>query len=551
MVRALVRRLSAALLIVLTATPAHAQTSASLTGVVSDTTGAVVPGAAVSVTSTATNVTVEGVTNSAGQFSFPALPVGTYRVTVSLAGFKTSVANDVRVLGAQPTDLSVTLAVGVFTDRVDVNSRNELVQTQSATVTSTLHGEQLRELPLSSRNALHTVMLLPGVSTTRSPKEALINGLSSEAVTITIDGVATTNMRGPLEGLVSMVTPRLDAVEEVTVTGAVPGAGSGRGSVQVAITTRAGSNRTDGSLYHYWRDPRLNSNYFFNRVNKLPRNKVILHQYGFRQGGPILLPGLYDGRGKAFFFFNFENQHQPTSVNRTRSLLRPEAQAGVFGYNVNIAGVQQRRTVDLTALARANGQIAAFDPTVARLLQEIRQATTTTGRVNDTGTANLLQYIYQSEATSNQNSPTGRIDVKLSDRHLLSGAYWWQRFTSTSDLPGNTDAAWPGLPNYGAPNWYPNHCKLNIAFVARTQSRELTCRRVAMVSQPPVLQRHHRPVRQPGRMGFDVSDQHVADSRHFPQRAQHYDLEHRQYAELAAGRTYRINRNRLCRASQP
>ena len=134
-------------------------------------------------------------------------------------------------------------------------------------------------------------MLLPGVSTTRSPKEALINGLSSEAVTITIDGVATTSSYSPADGLVSMVTPRLDAVEEMTVTGAVPGSGTGRGSVQVAFTTRSGSNRTDGSVYHYWRDPRLHSNYFFNRINKLPRNKVILPRSGVsHEGGPIVIP---------------------------------------------------------------------------------------------------------------------------------------------------------------------------------------------------------------------------------------------------------------------
>ena len=354
-------------------------------------------------------------------------------------------------------------------------------------------------------------------------------------------------MKGPLEGLVSMVTPRLDAVEEVTVTGAVPGAGSGRGSVQVAITTRAGSNRTDGSLYHYWRDPRLNSNYFFNRVNKLPRNKVILHQYGFRQGGPIFIPGLYDGRGKTFFFFNFENQRQPTSVNRTRSLLRPEAQAGVFGYNVTVAGVQQRRTVDLTALARANGQIAAFDPTVARLLQEIRQATTMTGRVNDTGTANLLR-VHLSERGHQQSElanwsarrqplrpPSAEWRVLVAAVHEHIGSSWQhrRRVARTSELQ--------------RAELVPNDGKLNIAFVARTQSCELTCRRVAMVSPPPVLQRHRRPVRQPGRMGVDVSDQHVADSRHFPQLAQHYDVERGQYVELAAGRSYRINRNRLCR----
>ena len=456
-----------------------------------------------------------------------------------------------RLLGAQPADLTVTLAVGAVTERVDVESRNDLVQTQSATVTSTLNGEQLRELPLSSRNALHAVMLLPGVSTTRSPKEALINGLTSAAITITIDGVATTSVSGPLDGLVSMVTPRLDAVEEVTVTGAVPGAGSGRGTVQVAITTRSGSSQMEGSVYHYWRDPQLNSNYFFNRINKLPRNKVILHQYGGRQGGPIVIPGLYDGRGKAFFFFNFENQHQPTSVNRTRSLLRPEAQAGIFGYNVTVGGVSQRRTVDLFALAHANGQIPGFDPTIARLLGEIRLATTTTGRITDTGNANLLQYLYQSEATSDQYSPTARLDLNLSDRHRLSGAYWWQHFTTSADLQGNRDASWPGLPNYGAPNWYRTTANATLRSTLGQKRGELNCRRVAMVAQWIRLERDQRPVRQPGRFWLNLSHKHFADGRNIPHPNQHHYVERGQYVELAPRQPCRVDRRRLCGLSEP
>jgi hypothetical protein len=101
MVRGFLRFLSAMLLVTVAAAPAYAQTS-SLTGVVTDTAGGVVPGATVSVLNNATKVASESVSNAAGQFSFPALPIGTYTVTVSLAGFKTFVANDVRLLGGQP-----------------------------------------------------------------------------------------------------------------------------------------------------------------------------------------------------------------------------------------------------------------------------------------------------------------------------------------------------------------------------------------------------------------------------------------------------------------
>jgi hypothetical protein len=435
---------------------AHAQTS-SLSGVVTDPAGGVVPGATVNIVNDATKETHEAVTNAQGQFSFPALPIGTYTVTVSLTGFKTFIANNVRLLTGTAGTVNATLEVGALTEKVEVKSRSELVQSQAATVQTTLTGEQIREIPMASRNSLYAVTLLPGIQygSGGGPRASGINGLPNNTINITIDGVQTGNMLQSTDGFFSMVTPRMDAVEEITVTGAVAGAGSGAGSVQIQFTTRSGSNQFEGSGYHYWRQPEFNSNYFFNKVNGLGRNEVIVHQYGFRQGGPIVIPGLIDARNKAFFFFNFEHLYQPSSATRTRTLLRPEAQAGIFGWVVTGAGgVQERRTADLMALARANGQIASFDPIVASLLNEIRAAANSTGTINDTGSGNTLQYVFQSEAVGNQYSPTSRVDINLSDNHRLSGAYWWQRFKSNPDLLNNVDPTFPGLPNHGQQNSY-------------------------------------------------------------------------------------------------
>jgi len=455
MVRGFLRVSSAVVLVAFASTFAHAQSS-SLAGVVSDGSGGVVPGATVAAANDATKEKLESVTNSAGQFSFPALPIGTYTVTVSLAGFKTFVANNVRVLTSQPANVSAVLEVGDLTETVVVKSQSELVQTQTATVNTTLKVEQLRDIPLSSRNVLYAVTLLPGVQygSGQGPRASGINGLPNNTVNITIDGVTTGNMLQNTDGFFSMVTPRMDAVEEINITGAVPGAGAGAGSVQIQFTTRSGSNQFEGSAYDYWRDPKFNSNYFFNKVNNLERNDVKVHQYGFRQGGPLIIPGLYDGRGKAFFFFNFEHLYQPSSATRTRQLLRPEAQTGIFGYNVTVAGAQQRRTVDLVALAQANGQITAFDPIVSSLLNKIRTGANSVGTINDTGVGNTLEYVYQAEGLGNQYSPTTRLDVNLSDRHRLSGSYWWQRFTSTTDLLNSREARFPGLSNFGTQNSY-------------------------------------------------------------------------------------------------
>ena len=447
-----VRVVCAMALLLMCVGTARAQTGSSLSGVVVDGGGGIIPGATVSVKNAATGVTVETVTNNAGAFSVPAIDVGTYTVTVSLTGFKTAVLNDVRIVTGTQTSIKATLEIGALNETVEVSSRAELVQSQSPQVSSTLVAQQLNEVPLTSRNALYALNMLPGVQygSGGGPRAAGINGLPNNTINITIDGVQTGNMLQSTDGFFSMVTPRLDAIEEITVTGAVPGAGSGPGSVQVQFATRSGTNRFDGSAYHYWRQPEFNSNYYFNKVNNLPKNEVIAHQYGFRQGGPIVIPGLFDGHNKAFFFFNYERLYQPSSATRTRQLLRPEAQAGIFGYNVG----SQRRTVDIIALARANNQITAVDPTVMRMLEKIRAASGTTGTINDTGAGNTLDYVYQAEAEGNQYAPTGRVDFNLSDRHRLSGSYLWQRFTSTTDLLNNAESRYPGLLNYGTQNSY-------------------------------------------------------------------------------------------------
>jgi len=424
----------------------------SLSGTVTDSAGGVIPGATVSAKNNATGQAFEVTSNESGIFSIPGIAVGTYTVSITLTGFKTAVLNEVRIITGTMASVKAVLEIGTLNETVQVSSRAELVQSQSASIASTLVSQQLNEMPLSSRNGLYALNMLPGVQygSGAGPRAAGINGLPNNTINITIDGVQTGNVLQSTDGFFSMVTPRLDAIEEITVTGAVPGAGSGPGSVQIQFATRSGTNQFLGSAYHYWRDPAFNSNYYFNKINNLAKNEVVAHQYGFRQGGPIVVPGLFDGHNRAFFFFNYERLYQPSSATRTRTILRPDAQNGIFGYAVG----SERRTIDLIALARQNNQITAFDPTVARMLAKVRDATNSTGTVNDIGNGSTLQYVYQSEGQNNQYAPTGRVDINLSSKHRLSGSYLWQRFKSLPDLLNNADPNFPGFSNLGSQNSY-------------------------------------------------------------------------------------------------
>ena len=204
----------------------------------------------------------------------PSLNPGTYTVSISLSGFKTHVLNDVRIVAATANEVKVTLQLGSLTETVEVAANTELVRTQSTTVQTTMTTEQLTKLPLVSRNALSSVMFLPGVEQTGGYRASTVNGLPQNTISITLDGIGIGNNLQSGDGFYAQVFPRMDAIEEVTVTGATPDAGSGaQGSVQIAFATRSGSNRYDTSIYHYYRTPSLNTNYYFNEINNLPEER--------------------------------------------------------------------------------------------------------------------------------------------------------------------------------------------------------------------------------------------------------------------------------------
>src|SRR6185436_14172131 len=141
----------------------------------------------------------------------------------------------------------------------------------------------------------------------------------------------------------------------VNVTTAVQGVQTGgSGAVSINFSTRSGSNRLTGSGYEYWRDKRLNSNYWFNKRNGLPVNDVKLNQFGGRLGGPIVIPGIYDGHNKSFFFGNYEQVRFPNEFSRNRTILHPRALDGWFRYTVGT----QVREVNVLDLARTSGQIS-------------------------------------------------------------------------------------------------------------------------------------------------------------------------------------------------
>src|SRR5262245_36108871 len=289
----------------------------SLSGIVVDSQGAIVPGADVKIKNNGTGIENNAVTGADGTFTVPSLPGGTYSVTVSLMGFKTAVLNSVTLNAAIPANVRVTLTVGALEENVTVIGDSALVvQTQSPSIATNLTGTQITSLPLTSRNALDSLTSLAGFNTSGTARNSTVSGLPKSAINITLDGMnVQDNYLKTSDGYFARLAPLLDSVEEVTVTTAGNTAdATGQGGVQIKFVTKSGTNSWTGTAYEYFRHDWWNANdWFRNRdlppdpaTGKAPKNKLRQYQHGVAQGGPIK-------PNKAFFFFNYEEQRSPSS----------------------------------------------------------------------------------------------------------------------------------------------------------------------------------------------------------------------------------------------
>jgi len=424
--------------------------------VVIDQSGGVIPGADVTVKNDATGGEFKTVTAENGTFSVPFLDPGIYTATITMTGFKQAVVKDIKLIAATPGTIRVTLQVGGSNETVVVQGDTEVVQAQTANITTTLVGSQLTRLPLATRNIIDFLVFLPDVNTTAGARNSTIAGLPSNAINVTIDGINTQDNNSP--GFYSYISPRLDAMEEVTLSSATPGAESAaQGAVAIRFVTRSGNNDFHGSLYEFHRNPVLNANYWFNNRNltppagadpatwKAPRNRILLNQFGGRVGGPIGIPKLFSGRDKAFFFVNLETFVFPSQQTRTRTVFNPVDEQGIYQYTAG-GTVQQ---VDLLKLAAANGQVSTMDPTIQKLLADIRSSATTHGSVAQQTDPNYQYFYFQNKGIDIRIYPTVRFDFNLTSKHRLEVSWNYQWYHMDIDFLNSSDPAFPGFPNHG------------------------------------------------------------------------------------------------------
>lgn len=317
----------------------------TITGVVTDPTGAVVPGATVSAKNAATGTTRSAKTDANGVYTFPQVEVGDYAVTVAKEGFKTFTQKDLALHVATTTTANFQLQVGSASDQVEVEANAVQVNTENGTVGNVMEGEQVRELPMNGRNFVQLTTLVPGASVSENfdnKNKGLLAGVDisfsgapSNANQWLVDG-ANNNDEGSQRTI--LIYPSIDGIEEFKILRNSYGPEfGGAGGAQINVVTKGGGNQFHGDAYYFGRNAALNAkNYFLGLATGgqpcTPSNpgylgckkqKLQRNDFGYTFGGPIK-------KDKIFFFWSEEWNRERRGVVRKDQVLTAQERKGDF-----------------------------------------------------------------------------------------------------------------------------------------------------------------------------------------------------------------------------
>ncbi|MEO5926608.1 MAG: carboxypeptidase-like regulatory domain-containing protein [Bryobacteraceae bacterium] len=286
--------------------------STSLSGVVSDPTGAIIPDAIVTVTNQANSAARNVVTDGAGAYNVPQLAPGLYMVEAQRPGFATyKLSEPIRLQTATPTELNITMTLGQVSETINVVGEATQINTENASTGNPFVEVQIRQLPLLTRNVVQLLSLQAGVAPTGE-----VMGARRDQNNITLDGVdVNDNAQNGGDAAFNAALPvPLDSVQEFRTTTAGQGANQGRSSGgQVTLVTKSGSNAVHGTLYEFHRNKSTAANSWFSNRSGVARENLVRNQYGASLGGPIM-------KDKWFAFFNWEERKDRTAVSTTRTV---------------------------------------------------------------------------------------------------------------------------------------------------------------------------------------------------------------------------------------
>jgi hypothetical protein len=350
----------------------------AVTGTIKDASGALVPGAACTLTNVATGISQTAKSTHSGGYTFSAVQAGTYTLTVKASGFKQSAVENVIVHVATTDTEDVRLQVGAASEEVTITSAVPLLQAQDASLGMTIDNEMATELPLfgggSGRNFMDLTTLAAGTQFTGSSANTstfLIHGIQSGQVDVRLNGADdNSEVFGGLE-----IPPIPDSIQEFKLQSGNNSAELGEfyGSV-VNVITKSGTNKYHGGLWEYNENDMFNANDYFNKLHQLVTNATHTpnrpgrfkeNSYGANFGGPLTIPHVYNGHDRTFFFVDFQiTDYVSTSANNNYTV--PTAAMQSSGFTNLSDTLTLSKTTKVDGLGRTFQQGTVLDPTTTR-----------------------------------------------------------------------------------------------------------------------------------------------------------------------------------------
>lgn len=443
------------------------QTTATIVGNVTDSSGAVVTGATVTITNTATNTVRTTVTDAAGQYSIPSLPAGAYSLTVEAAGFQGQRIASMILEASQTARQDFNVAAGQVSETINVESGAAAaqLQTENGSVGAVIDSKKIVDLPLNGRNFIQLAQLIPGVNTGTEGSITVRRARGAVAATdatggstaIQVNGQRDTQNRYSIDGIESMdydawtysFSTSVDAIAEFRVDTSSSGTDSGAAAgANVNQIIKSGTNRIHGTLFEFNRNNVFTQTYdAVAKVNATPP-RLNRNQFGGNIGGPIYIPHIYNGHDKAFFFFNAETGYGLYGATPQQATV-PDASvragildASIFAGPPNSSGNATLLTVTdpFTGNPYHVGDKITLDKNSAIMLMPSITPNATVAGAPIPGSATTVNNYYTTPVNTlnYQHQYLGRVDYNMTKHDTISAHYIYdQTYSNGPSFFGN------------------------------------------------------------------------------------------------------------------
>ena len=436
---------------------------ASIAGIVTDPSGAAIAGAAITVTSAATNATVVTKATESGNYLASFLTPGTYRILVEKEGFKKFVAESITLATLDKARVDVQLQIGSISDSVTVSSVTPTIETETASRGTSISNELIANLPTQGRNPFQIAWAAPGVFKAGGWRYLRsfdiggttgfsVNGGRSSENEVLMDGISNVQSSRQV-----IHVPTMDSIQEFKVLTNTYDAQYGRtGGGIVTIVTKSGSNQWHGVLFENLQNAKLNANQTELNAAGIGRSPNNINAYGFQLAGPVRIPKLFDGRNKLFWTIAYEGMKQRSADPGVVTVPQTEWRGGDFSTLFNGQGSQVLIYDPLTT--KADGTRAPFAGNklpanrIARIASEALKfyPNPTSG---GTGPAHFNNYPYPSRWVGNLDQWTGRMDYNINPKNVVYFRYGQNPYDEFRGLVfvTNIDQKNPAEPTGNAP----------------------------------------------------------------------------------------------------